>query len=1357
MRKVLALLFLCAASAASAASGYRPVLLDFAKSSVITVPGYKAAETITNFPLLVRISSELIPGFAYSDLKSSDGRGIAFMDLSGNLLNHEIDTWEASGESLVWVKVPELTADTHIRFCWGNDDLSYDPGAKEVWADYIGVWHLGEAGDGQQDIFDATANGLDGFSHANTAATAAGKIGGSRAMCVDQTGSGGVQIPYGSALDVQDFTVSYWERRAAKPAWRSMVSRCATQWVDGWLIRWTSDGDGGWMGAYMEQGVSAGSGFIGGVAENVWDQYAFVFCNTNVTVCRAGVQKAVWRAKAPASNGQVGLALGVDPPELAKAKDIFSTATAFRGDMDEVRIFRGAMSVTRIKAEYDNENTAAFLAYGAVEPRAEDAPALEMPVLSRDENGNYVLSVSVSGKAKTVTAVYGGTVEHVLGTDVEGPVTLTDDPIILETGTDYSVKVVATDADGNAVSRTSGDTILMGAVSVSAGASARGLGLRSGSFTVSRPAGADNEDLVVSYEVAGATAGADYEALSGKVTIPAGQQSAQVAVKPLANVAKTLTVTLVENKTGTMYEVGTASAEIALEPYEAGENKWIAAADGNASEAGNWSLGRVPREGDTVILDGTSVKAMTWDAGVNGLPAAVAAWRQDSGYTGTVTFPTTYPTYSADFAVFTVYGDVTLNGGVWTHPANDDTEAWRLRVDIGRDLWIGANGKINCELKGYAAGKFHPGSRLGVHAGSHADRSHVYGNFREPVDLGSGGVGTAKKSGAGGGAIYLTVAGTVYNEGRISAGASTAAYGGITSHTDDSKGGAGGSVFIRAGAVTRNGKTTGRIIASGSHCANAEGGSGGRIAVVLTRQRNPPDFVYSGSTFYCDASSTGGGIMKNPGCGTVFVQTAGMPNGFLYMYDTLNDNGYCNLYIDTPPVCGGCCVPPGEAWMLDGIVFGGRGSILAIPSGATLNLPNGWRSVTAGTSSYSSDHGGISYQGGTLNVAPGDSGVSYFTYDWSFEALEPYTIEGDVIVRRAGSIGTLSHAAVSNCYPISQITVNGNLDVQGTPTATDRGRVSTMKAGLSKEDAFKGHRSSHGGQLAALRDCVTYGSVFNPDTPGCFSSATYPTHGSGALKLTVTGTLNVNGTIDADAAPGQYNNWNPDAAGGSLDITCGRLTGTGLISANGNRAGTPSPNTGYHKKDAGAAGRVAVRLTDEGATFDDFGVENIQARGWHGGAAVILDIVQSNYYVSAGTVYLQDAATDEKSGTVYIRDMEDPDGVNTYSFTPFPSVSFGGEREDFSAASLDISSYARVKASRAFTAKSLAISDSATLDLNGRKISLQACSVNDVALEPGVYTAARLQAMGLAAVKDTSETGRGRLRVGDLGLMLIFR
>ena len=167
-----------------------------------------------------------------------------------------------------------------------------------------------------------------------------------------------------------------------------------------------------------------------------------------------------------------------------------------------------------------------------------------------------------------------------------------------------------------------------------------------------------------------------------------------------------------------------------------------------------------------------------------------------------------------------------------------------------------------------------------------------------------------------------------------------------------------------------------------------------------------------------------------------------------------------------------------------------------------------------------------------------------------------------MIVRRAGSIGTLSHAAVSNCYPISQITVNGNLDVQGTPTATDRGRVSTMKAGLSKEDAFKSHRSSHGGQLAALRDCVTYGSVFNPDTPGCFSSATYPTHGSGALKLTVTGTLNVNGTIDADAVPGQFNNSNPDAAGGSLDITCGRLTGTGLISANGNRQLGPQEGCG---------------------------------------------------------------------------------------------------------------------------------------------------------------------------------------------------
>lgn len=60
---------------------------------------------LTDFPALVRLSAS-IDGFNYADFTDqTDGTDLAFVDADGNLLPHEIDTWNTFGESLVWVKV----------------------------------------------------------------------------------------------------------------------------------------------------------------------------------------------------------------------------------------------------------------------------------------------------------------------------------------------------------------------------------------------------------------------------------------------------------------------------------------------------------------------------------------------------------------------------------------------------------------------------------------------------------------------------------------------------------------------------------------------------------------------------------------------------------------------------------------------------------------------------------------------------------------------------------------------------------------------------------------------------------------------------------------------------------------------------------------------------------------------------------------------------------------------------------------------------------------------------------------------------------------------------------------------------
>ena len=785
---------------------------------------------------------------------------------------------------------------------------------------------------------------------------------------------------------------------------------------------------------------------------------------------------------------------------------------------------------------------------------------------------------------------------------------------------------------------------------------------------------------------------------------------------------------------------------------------WVATADGNASVAANWDPNGVPGAGDTIVLDGTrSLQAMTWDAGVNGLPAQVAAWEQSSSYTGTVTFLTTYPgTVDNNFEVFKVSGDATLAGGKWTHPANADKEVWRLRMDIGGNLTIDGGAAIDCSLKGYAATNYPAGSQPGSHGGA-LDHAWVYGDLKEPVNLGAGGWWPAEEGGqGGGGAIYLTVGGavTVAQGGAIRADGATR----MVYHFDNNKGGAGGSVYIKAKTLSLNGN----ISANGSYNASGKGGAGGRVALDLTEQ----DF---GNVNFGNLSAKSLGGIENPGCGTVFVRTRDKSNGVLYLADELNDNGFCSQVIDAPSIAGGCSIPANTTWTLDGIrIAGGKtAAILAVPPGTKLALPGGWASVEATWYSHEWNHsyycGGISYQGGALEVPTSADGTNYFQKGWGFEALVPYTITGNVVVETCARLGTLCHRATPDSYPYSQITVLGDVDVRmgqwnGNPDPDTRGWISTVAGGLGIGGTY--HAGIHGGQSGAARDPKAYGSIFAPKEPGGdgFTGAWYSTHGSGALKLTVTGTLNVDGTVEAGATSHFYASSNGNGAGGSLDITCARLTGSGQILANGTRTGSiwNSANPASIKP-AGAPGRIAIRLTDPAATFETFGLENIQAKGWHAGEVEIEGQAQSNAYVSAGTVYLQDARAGEKAGTIYVRDMEDANGVNTASFTPIPSVKFkeSDPDEDFSAATLDVSSYARVKITRDLTVKTLSVSGHGTIDLNGCLLTAkERCFVDGQPLAPGRYTAEQLAARGLP-FKDTSEEEKGRLKISRIFVLLL--
>ena len=162
------------------------------KAAEITVSGYTGGSTLANFPVLVRISPERILGFSYADC-AADGRDIAFEDAQGNALDREIDTWDPNGESLVWVRMPSMAANTTFRMTYGDANVSAQPPCQTngaVWsaAGYVGVWHFGED---YGTAFDSTTNALHGAVDASYDQTCIAandaKVGKSRYVSTSRT------------------------------------------------------------------------------------------------------------------------------------------------------------------------------------------------------------------------------------------------------------------------------------------------------------------------------------------------------------------------------------------------------------------------------------------------------------------------------------------------------------------------------------------------------------------------------------------------------------------------------------------------------------------------------------------------------------------------------------------------------------------------------------------------------------------------------------------------------------------------------------------------------------------------------------------------------------------------------------------------------------------------------------------------------------------------------------------------------------------------------------------------------------------------------------------------------------------
>lgn len=317
--------------------------------------------------------------------------------------------------------------------------------------------------------------------------------------------------------------------------------------------------------------------------------------------------------------------------------------------------------------------------------------------------------------------------------------------------------------------------------------------------------------------------------------------------------------------------------------------------DGLASTAANWSGDSLPAAADDIVLDATSTKSMVWDAPTNGLPATVASWTQASAYVGTVTFLTTYASYSSVFTNFAVTGSVDLQAGNWTHWTNvnqqaaipDSNKSHWLDVTVGGNLTVGSNAVIHARNRGFRPGNPTTNGGAphgGAGAGTDAKTSSVYGSAFAPMLPGTGCLTTGGTgNGPGGGAIRLTVAGTTQIDGLVDAS-------GIYNGGTFCRAAAGGSVFLTTGTLRGSGAIRARGMNTGGG-SNTGNGGGGRIAVILTS--SGANFGGIDTTQIDAAAGTGNTFFGVSGsAGSVFLRQGDQTEGQgILIIDFVNRDG----------------------------------------------------------------------------------------------------------------------------------------------------------------------------------------------------------------------------------------------------------------------------------------------------------------------------------------------------------------------------------------------------------------------------------------------------------------------------------
>ncbi|MFC1461303.1 hypothetical protein ACFLQR_02145, partial [Verrucomicrobiota bacterium] len=601
----------------------------------------------------------------------------------------------------------------------------------------------------------------------------------------------------------------------------------------------------------------------------------------------------------------------------------------------------------------------------------------------------------------------------------------------------------------------------------------------------------------------------------------------------------------------------------------AGVKTWKNNTTGNWSVAVNWNEGAVPMAGDEVVITNTGANVT-----LSGSTALLGSLTLNK----TLMFTNWNSALNVTNVTILTNGTMTLPG-----PFTNNVMSNNVYI-VCANLTVDAGGSINVDARGYsgalanstagfgpgAGGPWGGGGGYGGNGGpattSGGAGGSPYGVADAPLYPGSGSGKYLSSAGHGGGAIRIIAAGTVSNNGTITANGGAG-----------NGGGSGGGIYITCNKLIG---TNGIIRANGGS-GSIGGGGGGRIAVVYDQaaQSNVAVPTITFSALSGAGSSADGG----PGdLGTLWfpdnrflTETMATTRGQIWGFSSwstgslmLNDiwvrfaaDGFQLTVTNDVTVMGGSGrLDLGNLRWIDFLRFAGyaicsvstNSPVLNVGGNLTLTNSGSLHVFSGMTNAATTNYGALVDVTNSVFIA---TNCWIYSYSHNTNGGSPFFRMGNLFISTNAGFNADRHGFYKG--------------VGANPGYGPGGGKSGVYPGGGGYGGLGGRSGSGYGET-----CGSFNAPIDPGSGG----GQWPLYGTagdggGNVRIESLNTITLNGTISAMGQNGTT--YSGGGAGGGIYIRCKTLSGSnGILRANGGNTGSDLTHCG-----GGGGGRVAIEYT----------------------------------------------------------------------------------------------------------------------------------------------------------------------------------